>query len=279
MIAATRLFAAVVLAYALSSGTLPVELRLGLGLLACLVAISTLSEGAASVRPPVLVVLVVLLGASALRYYEAVANHHFVLTYTSVLFLVASTGRDDQADTLRWGAARLIGALMGIAFFQKLAAPEYLNGSYFAYLIDIGALGWPGATVCPACEERVAANSETVFAFIANPPRGGERLELVAVVGQSTETVWLIARALAGAVLLMELWLGCVYLWAPTHRSARLTLAIFALGLLLMRAECVFGSLVCVLGIAAEGDEPSWERTAMIVAWCAFMGLLVLTRI
>lgn len=279
MSTATRLFAAVVLAYALSSGTLPLELRLGLGLLACLAATSTLSEGAAAVRPPVFGALVVLLGASALRYYEAVANHHFVLTYASVLFLVSSTGRRDDAETLRWGAARLIAGLMGIAFFQKLAAPEYLDGSYFAYLIDIGALGWPGSTICPACEERVASNSEAVYAFIIEPPRGGERLELAPVVGQTTATVWFIARALAGLVLVLELWLGCVYLWAPTHRSARLTLAIFAVGLLLMRAECVFGSLVCVLGIAAEGEESSWERAAMIAVWCAFMVLLLLTRI
>ncbi len=278
MIVAIRLFAAVVLVYALSSGTLPVPLRGGLGLVALLVGASTLAEAGARARGPLFAALAIMLGGAAVAYYEAVANHHFVLTYAAVVFALASTGREDDPESLQWGAARLLAALMGVAFLQKLAAPEYLDGSYFAYLIDIGALGWPGLTVCPSCEARVDVNSEAVFAFITEPPRPGEGLELSPVLGGSPVAVWWIARVLAGVVLVVELWLACVYLWAPTSRWAGRTLVVFATGLALMRAECVFGSLVCVLGIAAAGETERWERTALIGIWMSFMGLLFVAK-
>jgi hypothetical protein len=271
---ALRLFVLVLLAYVISSGSLPSPLRVLLGGLALGVGATTLFQGVAAHRRLLLSTLVLGLGASALAFYDAVANHHWVLTYSSLLFTLASSGDEPRdAETTRLGAARLLAALMGVAVLQKLAAPEYLDGSFFAHLIDTGALGGPAFTACPACEARAELNIDAIINFVSTPPAAGAALALDPVLGSDSSAVWRAGQFLAGWVLVFEIWLACVYLSAPAHRAAAISLVIFALGLVLMRAEWVFGSLVCALAVAASGEEPSRERHALTGACFLFVGL------
>ena len=68
------------------------------------------------------------------------------------------------------GAALLIAALMGVAVVQKIVATEFLDGSFFAHLIDTGALGGPSSGLCGSCEHSASLNVENTSSASLVPP-------------------------------------------------------------------------------------------------------------
>ncbi len=276
---AKQLFGLVVLTYVVSSGSLPPSFRALIGLAALVATFVDLPSAGARFKRATFALLGLLFAASAFAYYDAVANHHWVMLYACVMFGLAE-GDSEQGDGayLQRSAALLIAALMGVAVLQKIVAPEFCDGSFFAHLIDTGALGGPSWALCESCEATADRNVEAIVEQLSWAPRG-EILSMEPVVGGSARWVSNAAKVFAASVLIFEIWLAAVYAWADDHPFAPLSLLAFAFGLVLMRAEWVFGALVCTWGVAACPCGLQGPRRALTVGCYVFVGLRVLSRL
>ncbi len=261
-------------AYALSTAALPGGVRVVV--VACaLASVVGAWRPWAWTRASAALAALALAVVAALAWDE-LANHHFVLTLFALGVAV-----DDDARTSPRMAAALLGTLMAVATAQKLVSPVFVSGDYFAYLLSTGGLGGPlleglDALGLEAWSQAVHANEQRVleFAVAAEP---GARVDLpfpLANLG-----TW--AFAFSAFVLAFEAWLACVYLRAPRHRAAAVSLLVFVLGLVLMREEWVFGATLCAMGVVAApgapGRPPTWEVRGLAGLAVVFAGLAVVS--
>ena len=279
MRAAQRIFAVAVLAYASSSGSLAMWMRGALGLSGALIIVHGLrSVSSARVGTALHAALAGVLGLGVLLYTSAIANHHFVMFYAALGFAL-SWGTDEErvGKRLATTSSRLLAALMVVTVLQKLASPVYIEGSFFAYLIDTGSLGGPMVQFCEPCLARAEANIDAIVTFVAEPPRAHATLELLPVWTTDRGFSTAFGRALALLVLLYELWLACVFALAPRHRAGAASLLVFVVGLAVFREEWVFGALLCALGFTACPPDSRRIRASLSVACVAFAVLAVVS--
>jgi hypothetical protein len=271
---AASIFALVVLGYALSTGSLPPALRGSLAALAMASLVAWRYAGPLKLSMVIHALMAVTLGAGALAYTFAVANHHFVLAYAALGFVVCSVESEEQSQAeLQLTMARLLGAVIGVSVLQKLASPVYVNGSFFAHLFDTGSLGGPLLSPCRACLEVVEANTESIISFVGEVPAAGTVLELPSTVALDPGFALRFGRAMGLSVVVFEIWLTCVFVLAPRHRAGPASLLVFVCGLALFREEWVFGSVLCALAFAA--CSPTWQRLRLLLGLaCGAFALL-----
>ena len=87
---------------------------------------------------------------------------------------------------------------------QKAMAPEFLDGSFFAHLIDTGALGGPSWALCSACELSAEANVDAIVARVEGAPTG-RLLPMTSVIGADAQWVARAGQGFALAVLVFEI--------------------------------------------------------------------------
>lgn len=278
MKSAQRVFALIVLAYAVSSGSLPMWMRVTLGLLSVACVLQTRREKTAPREDQVLALAMAgVLSLGAVQYPYALANHHFVMIYASLAFAVSAHSEGPEARRrLQLVVARLLAALMAVAAMQKLASPSYIDGGFFAHLFDTGSLGGPLMGVCAGCMELIDANTHSIITFVRGPPVLGETLELASILGGDSALALTLGRALALLIVVYELWLACVFALAPRHHVGPACVLFFVTGLALFRAEWIFGGLLCAMAYAACGAQFPRLRVGLLVAAGVFVTLALL---
>jgi hypothetical protein len=148
-----------------------------------------------------------LLGFAASRQWYTIDNHQYLFVYWSMAVLFAAClDPEDRRRGLARSGAWLVGATMALATVQKLASPDYVDGSFFEYtlLTDqrfasfTAALG--GVSLDQLAENR---------AFEAKLALGASRA-VTLIVGEQGR--WLATLA-AWGILVMEGTLALLFLW------------------------------------------------------------------
>lgn len=264
---ATRALGVALLAYAASSHAQLVAIRLLLGVAAVMLLVFPERRGGATLAT---VGLLVAMGLA----FDLLPNHHFVLA-AAYGGLALNLGEGAEAANARARmAALLLAAVMALALIQKLLSPSYLRGDYFAYLFATGGLGGPLETLgwVPQWSQAWADNAVKVAEFAA-ADSPASTVELIAPFAGTH----VAARTLAVFVLFAEWWLACVFARAHRHRVAGWSLAVFVLGLMLLREEYVFASTLCALGaVAQSGCERAAPRRALMALGITSAALAVI---
>ena len=209
------------------------------------------------------------IGAAIALSPLSAANHHYLLLYMTLAIALTYSAdhehwREDLAEASRW----LMVGVMGVAAFQKLLSPAYLDGSFFAHLLLDGGLGelfWRRS----GSASRLVFEYTELFSAFSDPidPRRATDMRLPA----RHMFMGMLAKVLAWAVILAEVALAALF--AASKRSRRALLAAhacllsFGVGLLLSRPEYVFLTTLLWLGSASgiASDLPSRIRHAYVV--------------
>lgn len=202
----------------------------------------------------------------------AVANHHFVLTWSSLaLALALSAPAEERVELVRHNARWLIVAIMGFAAVHKLISPEFMSGSFLTFGIVAGSFGEPLLRFCGNCAGIVEENRQAIAAFRNAVPDSAAALPLRSPIPDLTAVV----RGFGVSILIVEAALFGLFLFAPRSRAAHFLVLAFAAGLGIIRQELVFIAVVVALGYLSCPHSLRWLKRAYLVAAVVFTGLAV----
>ncbi len=223
-------------------------------------AIALLAKPPWATRPALWGLLAIMLGALAASAPLDRANHHYVLMYACAMLALCDVR---ASEATRQSARWLFVVVMGVATVQKLLSATMRDGSFLAALISTGGLLqplWSGlwhGEVAALMREN-AHRLESLRALAPEQqvamlwPYGALRLwgqaaSVLTIGAEAALTVWVAARP-------RSVW---------THGA----LLAFIGGLLLVRQELIFISLVSWLGYACcDGQAPVRLRRAYQLA-------------
>lgn len=196
------------------------------------------------------------------------ANHHYILFYLSLIFLMASAG---LSSGFRWNMRILLGLLLLFAGTQKLLSDQYMNGSFLQFLFITGDLAshslFPNLDTAPA----VVNNLEQLKNLDPTDPNLGGSIHLEHVFGFGSKPfvflAWVSALLeLLGGVLIFFFWRSSI----AHYFLIGVTVSIFVL-----RPECGFLSLLCIAGYGLTEDHMRSARAIYLGLLIVFLSLVI----
>ena len=72
--------------------------------------------------------------------YYIVGNHYFLMTYICILFIIATSFKNNEDHILQRNAKWLLCLVMSFAVIQKLMSPEFMSGEFIGHMAYTGQL-------------------------------------------------------------------------------------------------------------------------------------------
>ena len=212
---------------------------------------------------PWVVVLGSLLVTIAQRPID-VPNHHYVMTYVAIVFILVSTARDsDRLALLQENARWMLIVLMAFATVQKALQPTFRDGSYLAYELARGGFAGPLVPLMGEPGKKMRANDKLINEFRDKDPREVESVQLQKPI----ENFRMLAYGFAILIIGIELWLAAGMWLAPHWLLTHLSLIAFIVTLAVLRQEFTFISVVSLMGVmATDVDRQKLRLTYAVLA-------------
>ena len=152
---------------------------------------------------------------------------------------------------------------MGVATFQKLLSPAFMDGQYFGFMLAKGSF-------LPLLFDRfedVAHNKALVARFLEVPPAPGQADPMQIVRLASFPGLALYAKVFSWATVLAELGLCVAMAARPWSRLTQASWLVFLLVLAPLRQELVFLCVLCALGVGvhAQGGDQAQRRWGVLL--------------
>jgi hypothetical protein len=190
-----------------------------------------------------------LLAGYVFSHWLAAPNHGFLVAYWALACALATTS-DRPGEVLARNGRLLIGLSFLLAAVWKLRRPDFVDGTFFEYMIVTGEVSnvrIAAALLGGLSREQIARNDGREHAFLASPE------QMVSEPLESTPEVQLFARLVSGWALLIEFAVAATFLLGARRVVGRLRdplLLIFIYSSYLFFPIVLFAHVLAVMGLA-----------------------------
>lgn len=213
---------------------------------------------------------ILLLSLELFDDYYAPGNHHFLLIYTSMMWLqVLSQKVEERENFLRIVSERLIIVVLFMAALQKLLSPTFVSGDYIGYTLLRGQLFSPIYYLVSAYKDWIDSNYLLLQDFFLVDPNSGNKV-MIPVGGNFS----LFSKILSFSIFAIELLVVSIFLGAKENKTKHIALLVLIISIALSRYEFGFLGLLCTLGLSSARGGQNLFRLIYVVLLGLFVTLI-----
>ncbi|HNQ26854.1 MAG TPA: hypothetical protein PKL92_02935 [Aquaticitalea sp.] len=174
--------------------------------------------------------------------YHTRANHHFMLVYLTMAYIMYLNTRNIATFTtnVKW----LLFILLFFASVQKLMSSEFVSGNFYYYMINTGKFFKPLAPLDQTVAVVISNNNALIETLNHQDPNQYGTVSLNNILPNIAS----ISKWFAWATIALEFLAGLLIVRKPEYRFTHIIFVILILGISATRLESGFLGLLCISG-------------------------------
>lgn len=213
-------------------------------------------------HPLIWIVFLVMLLLDLFFSYFWVANHHFMLLFMVLSIILFYYHKSH--DILIKNIQILLVIVVLTSALQKLMSSQFMTGDFYYYMINRGTLFSFFINIFPESIEVVESNKESLLALHTTDPN----LEQNIVLKDVFPNLRMLSLIFAWMTVVIEFLVAIVLLWKPRSTWTHLLFVAMILGILCVRFETGFMSLLAICGLFLCNNLKLRLLYAVIVMAC-----------
>lgn len=187
------------------------------------------------------VLLALLLLDLATNYYTR-ANHHFLLVYLIMAYIIFLRSGNYEIFTMnvKW----LLFILLFFSSLQKLISPEFISGNFYYYMINTGKFFKILLPLDQNLTQAITSNHAMIKALGNQDPNLLGSITLK----NTLPNIASISKFFAWVTVILEFLTGALIVWKPHRMVTHILFILLILGIFLTRMENGFMALLCISG-------------------------------
>lgn len=194
-------------------------------------------------HPIIWLVFFILLLCDLFIDYFWLANHHFMLTFV-VLSVIAYMYHDSKG-IIQKNIQIILMLVILTSVLQKLMSQQFMNGSFYYFMINKGTLFRFFINFFPESLEVVKNNSESLMNLKETNPNNGQKI----IFKDLVPNLAYISLVFARITVAFEFVVAMAILWKPKSILTHILIIIMILGILCARLETGFMALLTICGL------------------------------
>ena len=194
-------------------------------------------------HPIIWLVFFVLLLCDLIINYFWLANHHFMLMF--VVLSVIAYLYHNREDILKKNIQIILAIVILTSVFQKLMSQQFMNGSFYYFMINKGTLFRFFINFFPESLDVVQQNSESLLNLKETNPNDEQTIVFKDIV----PNLAYISLVYARITVAFEFIVAMALLWKPKNILSHILLITMILGILCTRLETGFMGLLTICGL------------------------------
>jgi len=213
-------------------------------------------------------VFFVILSFDLLTNYLKEANHHFLLTYVTlvvILYLKGIYNYQILTKNIKYFAIIVV----GFAALQKLATREFISGEYYYYMTNVGGFFRPLLKYMNGVSEIVHSNGTDIVNLREVDPNDFSKINIQSIHPEIKS----ISVFFSWVTILFEFLIAIALLVKPKHVITHIFFILFIIGVFLIRLETGFLSILAISGFSLTSN--SKIKIVYILLTLFFLALMI----
>lgn len=200
------------------------------------------------------------------------SNHHFLFFYIFIALGLTFLNTKDRDSIFQTNANCLLVAVLFFAALQKALSAEYMDGSFFAYLLSTGSFFKPLYYFSVEAKLICKENISSLLKFIYHDPNTFASIRLKEPFSYHPTLAFIFTYK----VLLVETLIPALWVILKERPIKHLMLIAFAIGTFTCVPETGFLSMIMALGFSQCSEKFKKTRTLYLVSIAIFALLIIL---